>query len=43
MEMRGTTDIDGMLGLLEQCSHAVASLMTDVDSKPLTHMPHKHE
>ena len=52
VDMRGTTDMGGMLGSLEQyClkhrqhsfSHAVASLVTDLYPKRMTHMPHKHE
>ena len=50
VDMRGTTDIAGMLGLLEQyCiqhrqhsfSRAMESLVTDLYPKRLTHMPHK--
>ena len=49
VDMRGKTDIDGMLWLLEQyCikqplhsfSRAVESLVTELHSKRLTHMPH---
>jgi hypothetical protein len=52
VDMRGTTDIDGMLWLLEQyClknplhsfSRAMESLVTDLYRKRLTHMPQKHE
>src|SRR3989442_11866438 len=52
VDMRGTTDIDGMLGLLEHyCienplhsfSRAVESLVTNLYPKRMTHMPHKHE
>ena len=52
VDIRGTTDIDGMLGLLEQyCikhrehsfSRAVESLVTDLYPKRRTHMPQKHE
>jgi hypothetical protein len=48
VDMRGKTDIDGMLWLLEQyCikyplhsfSRAVESLVTDLSPKRLTHMP----
>ena len=50
VDIRGTTDIAGMLGLLEQyCiqhrqhsfSRAMESLVTDLYPKRLTHMPHK--
>jgi hypothetical protein len=49
VDMRGKTDIDGMLWLLEQyCikhplhsfSRAMESLVTDLHPKRLTHMPH---
>ena len=49
VDMRGTTDTDGILGLLEQyClkhplhsfSRAVEFLVTDLHPKRLTHMPH---
>jgi hypothetical protein len=52
VDMRGTTDIDGMLGLLEHyCikhrdhsfSRAVEFLVTDLSPKRRTHMPQKHE
>src|SRR5436309_11774425 len=52
VEMRGLTDTDGMLGLLEHyCikyplhsfSRAVEALVTDLYPKRRTHMPHKHE
>ena len=52
VDMRGTTDIDDMLGLLAQYgiqhrrhsfSRAVASLVADLYPKRMTHMPHKHE
>jgi len=52
VDMRGTTDIDGMLGLLEHyCikhrdhsfSRAVEFLVTDLYPKRRTHMPQKHE
>jgi hypothetical protein len=52
VDIRGTTDIDGMLWLLEQyCikhrqhsfSRAVASLVTDLYPKRIRHMPQKHE
>jgi hypothetical protein len=52
VDMRGTTDIDGMLGLLEHyCikhrehsfSRAVESLVADLYPKRMTHMPQKHE
>jgi hypothetical protein len=52
VDMRGATDIDGMLGLLEHyCiknplhsfSHAVESRVTNLYPKRRTHMPHKHE
>jgi hypothetical protein len=52
MDMRGTTDIDGMLGLREQyCikhwqhsfSRAVEALVKDLYPKRRTHMPQKHE
>ena len=52
VDMRGTTDMGGMLGSLEQyClkhrqhsfSHAVESLVADLYPKRMTHMPHKHE
>ena len=52
VDIRGTTDIDGMLWLLEQyCiqhrrhsfSRAVESLVADLYPKRRTHMPHKHE
>ncbi len=52
VDIRGTTDIDGMMGLLEQyCmkhrhhsfSHAMESLVSDLYPKRTTHMPHKHE
>ena len=52
VDMRGTTDLDSMLGLLEQyCikhpqhsfSRAVESLVADLYPKRMTHMPQKHE
>ena len=52
VDMRGTTDIDGMLWLLEQyCmkhplhsfSRAVESLVQELDPKRMTHMPQTHE
>jgi len=52
VDIRGRTDIDGMLGLLERdCiknrqhsfSHAVESLVTDLYPKRMTHMPQKPE
>jgi hypothetical protein len=52
VDMRGTTDIDGMLGLLEpycikhrdhSFSRAVEFLVTDLYPKRRTHMPQKHE
>jgi hypothetical protein len=52
MDMRGTTDIDGMLGLLEHyCiknrqhsfSRAVEALVKELYPKRMTHMLHKHE
>ena len=52
VDIRGRTDIDGMLGLLEQyCiknrqhsfSHAMESLVTDLYPKRMTHMPQKQE
>ena len=52
VDMRGKTDIDSMLWLLEQyCitypphsfSRAMESLVTDLYPKRMTHMPHKHE
>ena len=52
VDIRGTTDIDGMLELLEHyCiknplhafSRAMESLMTDLYPKRMTHMPQKHE
>ena len=52
VDMRGSTDIDGMLGFLEQyCiqhrqhsfSCAMESLVTDLYPKRRTHMSHKHE
>jgi len=52
VDMRGTTDSDGMLWLLEQyCiknrqhsfSHAMESLVTDLYPKRMTHMPQKQE
>ena len=52
VDMRGTTDIDGMLWLLEHyCikhrqhsfSRAVEALVKDLYPKRMTHMPHKHE
>ena len=52
VDIRGTTDIDGMLGLLEQyCikhrqhsfSRAVESLVTDLFPKRITHMSQKQE
>src|SRR5438128_1592709 len=51
-DMRGTTDMDGMLGLLEQyCiqnrqhsfSRAVEALVKDLYPQRMTHMPQKHE
>ena len=52
VDMRGTTNIDGMLGSLEQyClthrqhsfSRAVEALVKDLYPKRMTHMPQKHE
>ena len=52
VDIRGTTDIDGMVGFLEQyCrkhplhsfSQAVEALVKDLYPKRLTHMPQKHE
>jgi hypothetical protein len=52
VDMRGSTDIDGMLGLLERyCiknplhsfSRAVEALVKDLYPKRRTHMPQKHE
>jgi hypothetical protein len=52
VDMRGTTDIDGMLWLLEQyCikhrqhsfSRAIEALVKDLYPKRLTRMPHKQE
>jgi hypothetical protein len=52
VDMRGTTDIAGMLGLLEHyCiqnpqhsfSRAMESLVTDLYPKRMTHMPQKPE
>ncbi|SRR5712691_210127 len=52
VDMRGTTDMDDMLGLLEHyCikhrqhsfSRAVEALVKDLYPKRMTHMPHKHE
>ena len=52
VDIRGTTDIDGRLWLLEpyciknplhSFSRAMASLVTDLYPKRRTHMPHKHE
>ena len=52
MDMRGSTDIDGMLGLLEHyCiqhrdhsfSRAVESLVTALHPKRMTHMPQAHK
>jgi len=52
VDIRGTTDIDGMLWLLEQyClkhplhsfSRAMESLVADLHPKRMTHMPQKHE
>ena len=52
VDIRGRTDIDSMLWLLEQyCiknrqysfSHAMESLVADLYPKRMTHMPHKHE
>jgi hypothetical protein len=52
VDMRGTTDSDGVLWLLEQyclknpqhsLSRAMESLVTDLYPKRMTHMPHKHE
>jgi hypothetical protein len=52
VDIRGTTDIDGMLGLLEHyCikhrqhsfSRAMESLVADLYPKRMTYMPHKHE
>jgi hypothetical protein len=52
VDMRGTMDIDGMLGLLDHyClknpqhsfSRAMEALVTDLYPKRTTHMPHKHE
>jgi hypothetical protein len=52
VDIRGTTDSDGMLSLLEHyCikhrdhsfSRAVESLVTDLYPKRRTHMPHKQE
>ena len=52
VDIRGTTDIDGMLGWLEQrCiqnrqhsfSRAVEALVKDMYPQRMTHMPQKHE
>ena len=52
VDIRGTTDIDGMLGLLgHDCiknslhsfRRAMTSLVADLCPKRMTHMPHKHE
>ena len=52
VDVRGRTDIDSMLGLLEQyCikyrqhsfSRAVEALVKDLYPKRMTHMPHKHQ
>ena len=52
VDMRGTTDIDGMLGFLEQyCiknrqhsfSSAAEALVKDLSPKRVTHMPQKQE
>src|SRR6266446_2339018 len=52
VNIRGTTNLDGMLESLEQyClkhrqhsfSHAVESTVTDLYPKRITHMPQKHE
>jgi hypothetical protein len=52
VDIRGTTDIDGMLGLLEHyCiehrqhsfSRAVEALVKELYPKRMTHMPQKHE
>jgi len=52
VDMRGTTTIDGMLGLLEHyCikhpqysfSRAVESLVTTLDPKCMTHLPQQQE
>ena len=52
VDMRGTTDMDGMLGLLEHyCirnrqhsfSRAVEFLVAELYPKRMTHMPHKPE
>ena len=52
VDIRGTTDIDGMLGWLEQyciqnrqhsLSRAVEALVKDLYSQRMTHMPQKHE
>ena len=52
VDMRGTTDIDGLLGWLEHyCvkhprhsfSRAMESLVTDLYPKRMTHMPQKHK
>jgi hypothetical protein len=52
VDMRGTTDIAGMLSLLDQyCrknplhsfSRAVEALVKELYPKRLTHMPQKHE
>jgi hypothetical protein len=52
VDMRGTADIDGMLGLLEHSciknslhsfSRAVEALAKELYPKRVTHMPHKRE
>ena len=52
VDIRGTTDIDGILWLLEQycikyrqhsLSRAVEALVKDLYPKRMTHMPHKRE
>jgi hypothetical protein len=52
VDIRGPTDIDGMLGLLEHycikhrqhfCSQAMESVVTGLYPKRMTHMPHKPE
>jgi len=52
VDIRGTTDIDGMLGSSEQYflkhplyafSRAMESLVADLYPKRMTHMPQKHE
>ena len=52
VDMRGTTNLDGMLGSLEQyCithrqfsfSRAVEALVKDLYPKRMMHMPHEHQ